>query len=288
MKAQVIVCSDSASAGRSEDTTGPVLAAGLRDLGCEVADVLLVPDDVAAITAVIRAHAADLVLCTGGTGLGPRDVTPDAVLSVIDRELPGFGEAFRARGRAQTPLADLSRAVAGSMGATLVVAIPGSHGAVADGLAVLGPLLEHAHHVVQGADHRGLVRATPITVAEVEAAVTRPDAGAVVVFAGRVRDHDHGRSVAALTYEAHPDADKVMADVLADASAQPGVLAAASLHRTGDLAIGDLAFVAAVSASHRGEAFDACSWLVDEVKHRLPVWKLQRFDDGSQEWVHCA
>ena len=85
----------------------------------------------------------------------------------------------------------------------------------------------------RGADHRGLVRATPITVAEVETAVTRPDAGAVVVFAGRVRDHDHGRSVAALTYEAHPDADKVMADVLADASEQPGVLAAASLHRTG-------------------------------------------------------
>ena len=110
--------------------------------------MLLVPDDVAAITAAIRAHAADLVLCTGGTGLGP-GCDPDAVLSVIDRELPGFGEAFRARGRAQTPLADLSRAVAGSMGATLVVAIPGSHGAVADGLAVLGPLLEHAHHVVQ-------------------------------------------------------------------------------------------------------------------------------------------
>jgi molybdenum cofactor synthesis domain-containing protein len=288
MRARVIVCSDSAAAGRTEDTTGPVLAEGLRALGCVVDAPVLVPDETGAITAAIRASDADVVVCTGGTGLGPRDVTPDAVLAVIDRDLPGFGEAFRARGRAQTPLADLSRAVAGAMGATLVAAIPGSHGAVADGLAVLGPLLEHAHHVVQGADHRGLVRATPITVAEVEAAVTRPDAGAVVVFAGRVRDHDHGRTVTALTYEAHPDADKVMVDVLADASEQPGVLAAAALHRTGDLAIGDLAFVAAVSASHRGEAFDACSWLVDEVKHRLPVWKLQRFDDGSQEWVNCA
>jgi molybdenum cofactor synthesis domain-containing protein len=288
MKALVIVCSDSASAGRSEDTTGPVLAAGLRNLGCGVADVVLVPDDVAAITSAIRVGGADLVVCTGGTGLGPRDVTPDAVLSVIDRELPGFGEAFRERGRRQTPLADLSRAVAGAMGSTLVVAIPGSHGAVADGLAVLGPLLEHAHHVVQGSDHRGLVRATPITSAEVEAAVRKADAGAVVVFEGRVRDHDHGRSVTALTYEAHPDADKVMVDVIADASEQPGVLAAAALHRTGDLAIGDLAFVAAVSASHRREAFDACAWLVDTVKDRLPVWKLQRFADGSEEWVNCA
>jgi molybdenum cofactor synthesis domain-containing protein len=288
MKALVIVCSDSASAGRSEDTTGPVLAAGLQDIGCEVADVVLVPDDVAAITSAIRSGATDLVVCTGGTGLGPRDVTPDAVLSVIDRELPGFGEAFRARGRAQTPLADLSRAVAGTMGSTLVAAIPGSHGAVADGLAVLGPLLEHAHHVIEGADHRGLVRATAITAAEVEAAVRRADAGAVVVFEGRVRDHDHDRSVTGLTYEAHPEADKVMVEVIADASEQPGVLAAAALHRTGDLAIGDLAFVAAVSASHRREAFDACAWLVDAVKDRLPVWKLQRFADGSEEWVNCA
>ncbi len=158
-----------------------------------------------------------MVVCTGGTGLGPRDVTPDAVLRVIDRELPGFGEAFRARGREQTPLADLSRAVAGSMGSTLVVAVPGSHAAVQDALAVLGPLLGHAHHVVQGADHRGLVRNTPITAAEAVAAVQRPDAGAVVTFEGRVRNHDHDRPVTALTYEAHPDADATMAQILDEA-----------------------------------------------------------------------
>jgi molybdenum cofactor synthesis domain-containing protein len=288
MKAAVIVCSDSAAAGRTEDTTGPVLAEALRGLGCSVDDPLVVPDDVAGITAAIRAASADVVVCTGGTGLGPRDVTPDAVLCVIDRELPGFGEAFRARGREQTPLADLSRAVAGTMGPTLVVALPGSHAAVRDGLDVLGPLLGHAHAVIAGADHRGLVRPTPITAAEVEAAVRRADAGAVVVFEGRVRDHDHGRGVESLTYEAHPNADDAMRRVLDDAAAQPGVLAAAALHRTGGLRVGDLAFVAAVSAAHRGEAFAACAWLVDEVKHRLPVWKLQRFDDGTQEWVNCA
>lgn len=288
MRATVIVCSDSAAAGTSQDTTGPALVAGLRDIGHEAGDVVIVPDEIPAITDAIRASDADVVVCTGGTGLGPRDVTPDAVLAVMDRELPGFGEAFRAYGRQQTPLADLSRAVAGSMGSTLVVAIPGSHGAVRDALTVLGPLLEHAHAVIGGANHRSLVRETPITAAEAEAEVRRPDAGAVVTFEGRVRDHDHGRQVASLRYEGHPDAEKTLRAVIAEAGGLPGVLAAASLHRVGECAIGDVAFVAAVSAAHRREAFDACAWLVDEVKQRLPVWKLQRFKDGTQEWVNCA
>lgn len=288
MRATVIVCSDSAAAGTTEDTTGPVLAAGLRDIGCDVAPVVVVPDDVARITAAIRGAGGDVVVCTGGTGLGPRDVTPDAVQAVLDRELPGFGEAFRARGRASTPLADLSRAVAGAMGSTLVVAVPGSHGAVADALAVLGPLLEHTHHVIAGADHRGLVRQTPITAAEVSAAVQRDDAGAVVVFEGRVRDHDHGRPVESLRYEGHPEADLILREVVSRAHDREGVVSAAALHRVGDLALGELAFVAAVSAAHREEAFAACAWLVDAVKEQLPVWKLQRFTDGSEEWVNCA
>lgn len=288
MRGHVIVCSDSASAGTTTDTTGPELAAGLRDIGCEVGQVQIVPDDVIAISDAIRLATADVVVCTGGTGLGPRDVTPDAVMAVIDRQLPGFGEAFRARGRTQTPLADLSRACAGSMGSTLVIAVPGSHGGVRDALAVLGPLVQHAHQVIAGADHRGLVRPTPITAAEVEAEVRQAAAGAVVTFEGRVRDHDHGRAVSSLTYEGHPEADLIMREVIAEARQLPAVIAAASLHRVGDLAIGDLAFVAAVSAAHRGEAFSACAWLVDEVKQRLPVWKLQRFADGSQEWVNCA
>ena len=288
MRATVIVCSDSAVADRGADTTGPTLAAGLHELGCDVGAVVIVPDEVSEITAAIRQASSDVVVCTGGTGLGPRDVTPDAVRAVIDRELPGFGEAFRARGRVSTPLADLSRAVAGSMGGALVVALPGSHGAVRDGLAVLGPLLAHSHEVLAGAHHRGLVRDTPITPEETAAAVRGPQAGAVVAFEGRVRDHDHGRAVVALTYEGHPDADKVLREVLAEAAQRPDVIAAAALHRVGDLHIGDLAFVASVSAAHREAAFAGCAWLVDEVKRRLPVWKLQKFDDGTEEWVNCA
>ncbi|MFN8184036.1 MAG: molybdopterin-binding protein [Candidatus Nanopelagicales bacterium] len=288
MRASVIVCSDSVAAGASEDTTGPSWVDGLRDIGCDAGAVVVVPDDVDRITSAIRAADAEVVVCTGGTGLGPRDVTPDAVREVIDRELPGFGEAFRARGRATTPLADLSRALAGSMGPTLVVAVPGSRAAVADALAVLGPMLDHAQHVMAGADHRGLVRGTPITATEVEVAVRREDAGAVVVFEGRVRDHDHDRSVTSLRYEGHPEADLILQEVVSQARGLPGVLSAAALHRVGELAIGELAFVAAISAAHRGEAFTACAWLVDAVKEQLPVWKLQRFTDGSQEWVNCA
>ena len=133
-----------------------------------------------------------------------------------------------------------------------------------------------------------MVRELPLSEAEVADEVRSPHAGAVVTFAGVVRDHDGGRPVVALHYEAHPDADRVMAEVLAEALTRPGVLGAAARHRVGDLAVGDLAFVVAVSAAHRAEAFAACAWLVDEVKARLPVWKHQRFADGTDEWVNCA
>jgi molybdopterin synthase catalytic subunit len=130
------------------------------------------------------------------------------------------------------------------------------------------------------------VRATAISEAEVAAEVARAAAGAVVTFAGVVRDHDRGRTVTALHYEGHPDAGRILAEVVAEAHERPGVLAASARHRVGDLAIGELAFVAAVSAAHRREAFEACAWLVDEAKSRLPIWKHQHFADGSDEWVN--
>lgn len=288
MKATVVVCSDSVAAGEARDSSGELLAAELTRLGCEVAPVVVVPDEVDAIVAAISKADVDVVVCCGGTGIGPRDVTPEAVTAACDRLLPGFGEAFRARGRAQNPLADLSRAVAGTRGTTLVAAVPGSPGAIADAVAVLAPMLAHSGHVLTGGDHRALVRSTPLSATEAAAAVQREAAGAVVVFEGRVRDHDDGRSVVSLKYEAHPDADAVLRSVIDDALGRPGVLAATAYHRVGDLTVGELAFVAAVSAAHRAEAFAACAWLVDEVKARLPVWKLQHFADGTSEWVNCA
>jgi molybdopterin synthase catalytic subunit len=119
------------------------------------------------------------------------------------------------------------------------------------------------------------------------AAVERSGAGATVLFAGVVRDHDHGRSVLELEYVAHPSAEEVLRDCLAEIAADPLVHAAAVSHRVGRLQVGDAALVAAVGAAHRAEAFAACARLVDLVKSRLPVWKRQVFGDGTDEWVNC-
>jgi molybdopterin synthase catalytic subunit len=128
----------------------------------------------------------------------------------------------------------------------------------------------------------------PMTVRDVESLVASSAAGAVVTFSGDVRDHDHGKAVAHLEYEGHPTAAAVLAEVARDVAARHDVIAIAVMHRVGPLAVGDSALVAAVSAAHRGEAFQACADLVDETKHRLPVWKHQVFSDGTDEWVNCA
>lgn len=132
-----------------------------------------------------------------------------------------------------------------------------------------------------------IVTPEPLDLAAHELAVTHPGAGAVVSFAGVVRDHDAGRDVRALEYEAHPSAARVLAEVAAEVAAEPDVYAVAVSHRIGQLAIGDVALAAAVSTAHRAAAFAACARLVDEVKARLPVWKRQVFADGTEEWVNC-
>jgi molybdopterin synthase catalytic subunit len=128
-----------------------------------------------------------------------------------------------------------------------------------------------------------------IELAEHEALVAHQAAGAVVGFAGVVRDHDGGRTVTGLEYSAHPSAQQTLADVAAEIAADcQGVRAIAVSHRIGALEIGDAALVAAVAADHRGAAFETCERLVDAVKARLPVWKHQFFADGSDEWVGSA
>jgi molybdopterin synthase catalytic subunit len=127
----------------------------------------------------------------------------------------------------------------------------------------------------------------PLSVADHEAAVADKAAGAVVSFAGVVRDHDGGRSVTELEYVGHPTAPELIAEIAAEFAARPEVQAVAVSHRVGLLAIGDVALACAVSAAHRGQAFAACAELVDEVKARLPIWKRQVFSDGAEEWVAC-
>ena len=134
---------------------------------------------------------------------------------------------------------------------------------------------------------RVTVSAEPLDLAAHEAAVADPRAGAVVSFQGVVRDHDHGRGVTLLEYEGHPTAEKILQEVADEIDADPDVYAVAISHRVGELRIGDVALVAAVSTAHRAAAFAACARLVDEAKARLPIWKRQLFTDGTEEWVNC-
>lgn len=127
-----------------------------------------------------------------------------------------------------------------------------------------------------------------LDAAAIEALVADRHAGAVVSFSGNVRDHDHGRAVATLTYEGHPSAEAVLMEVAKEVDARFDLVALAVAHRVGPIAIGEAALVAAVSTAHRGEAFAACQALVDLTKERLPVWKHQVFADGTDEWVNCA
>ncbi|WP_433611928.1 molybdenum cofactor biosynthesis protein MoaE [Dactylosporangium sp. CA-139114] len=134
---------------------------------------------------------------------------------------------------------------------------------------------------------RTQVTTEPLDVQAHERAVADRAAGAVVSFAGVVRDHDGGRGVVELEYEGHPSAGDVLAEVAAEIAADPAVRALAVSHRVGRLEIGDVALAAAVATAHRAEAFVLCARLVDEVKARLPIWKRQVFTDGEEEWVNC-
>ena len=153
LRAAVITASTKGARGERPDESGPAMAEMLRENQIEVVSTALVPDDVELIVAAMRggiAAGADLVLTTGGTGLSPNDVTPEAPRRVIDREIPGIAEALRARSLSKTAHGMLSRAVAGAAGAVLIVNLPGSPKAVRESLEVLLPVLPHAVELLAG------------------------------------------------------------------------------------------------------------------------------------------
>jgi molybdenum cofactor synthesis domain-containing protein len=154
-RARVIVASNRAWAGVYADSSGPILVAGLRQLGFEVAEPVVVPDGdpVAQALREAIAEGVDAVLTSGGTGVNPTDRTPDVTRDVLDYEIPGIAEAIRAHSRDRVPTAVLSRGLAGVAGRTLVVNLPGSTGGARDGLAVLGPILAHTIDQLRGGDH---------------------------------------------------------------------------------------------------------------------------------------
>ncbi len=129
-----------------------------------------------------------------------------------------------------------------------------------------------------------IITEDPIDESAIRRAVESPTSGAVVVFSGVVRNHDGGQSILSLDYQAHPQAEQILAECCASVAEETG-LAIAAAHRVGHLKVGDIALSAAVSAAHRREAFDACELLVERIKSTVPIWKRQHSTDGESEWV---
>jgi molybdenum cofactor biosynthesis protein MoaC len=156
LKSVVIVCSDTASRDPGSDRSGKLIAEKLSSLGLAVADLKIVPDDPEIIRSTVAGYCrsgADLVILTGGTGLSPRDQTPEAIESLITRRIPGVEEAIRAYGQQRTPYAMLSRSMVGMAGNTLLMALPGSTGGVTDGLQAVFPQLLHLFRILKGERH---------------------------------------------------------------------------------------------------------------------------------------
>ena len=157
MRVSVLTISDSVAAGKAEDGSGPAVVARCRELGWEIAGSAVLADDRAAIELFLKETAdstsADVILTTGGTGLGPRDVTPEATAAVVERMIPGFPEQMRAAGAQKTPRAILSRAAAGTRGKTIIINLPGSPKGAVESLDVIADLLPHAVSILHGARH---------------------------------------------------------------------------------------------------------------------------------------
>lgn len=157
MRVAILTVSDSVSSGRAEDRSGPGVVARCNELGWEVASAKVLPDDQPAIEKFLRdtadSGAADVILTTGGTGFGPRDVTPEATLAIAERLAPGFAEHMRAEGQKNTKWAILSRGAVAIRGTSIIVNLPGSPKGAVQSLDVIAELLPHAVAVLHGARH---------------------------------------------------------------------------------------------------------------------------------------
>ena len=154
MKAAILTMSDRGAKGERSDASGPALEKWLGERGVEMVEYGMIPDDLATIAATLKGWSDsgrfDIILTTGGTGVSPRDVTPDATLSILDRTIPGFGELMRRKSMEKTPYAAISRAVAGIRGKTLIINLPGSPRGAVENLEAVWPAVPHAVAKIQG------------------------------------------------------------------------------------------------------------------------------------------
>lgn len=157
MRVAILTISDSAAKGERQDASGPAVIAFCRGLGWEIAETLCISDDDAAIrqqlTAIVDSRRADIIFTTGGTGIGPRDNTPEATMAIADRLIPGVSEEMRRKGMEKTPTAVLSRAVTAIRARVIIVNLPGSPKGAVESLESIAHLLPHAVHVLHGARH---------------------------------------------------------------------------------------------------------------------------------------
>lgn len=156
IKAAVVVCSDTIAAGKKEDKAGKTIIAQLESFGVDIAEYTVIPDETHLIQEKTKAYVAqgmDLVIFTGGTGLSPRDVTPEALKPLLERNIPGIEESIRSYGQARTPYAMLSRSLAGMMGSSLILALPGSTRGAAESMEAIFPQVLHIFQVAQGSRH---------------------------------------------------------------------------------------------------------------------------------------
>jgi molybdenum cofactor synthesis domain-containing protein len=154
MRAAILTLSDKGARGERIDESGPALASWLAEKGVRTVQAEMIPDDYGQIVALLGAWAdadkADLILTTGGTGVSPRDVTPEATMKVVERLIPGIGELMRQKSLDKTPMASLSRAVAGVRGQTLIINLPGSPGGALENLEAVWPVIGHAVEKIRG------------------------------------------------------------------------------------------------------------------------------------------